>query len=283
MKNRNNTNLAAAAEADESQDSTFHKSIPKLTTYERRRSICDLVGELGKVTVEDLTERFGVSEVSIRSDLNVLDAEGAVLRIRGGAISRQDDEDLPLSIKQGQHHAQKVRIAAEAASLIGNGETVILDSGTTTAEIAKQIRNLKLTSINVITNALNIAAILAGCPHVTVIMPGGILRQNSYSLFGPQAEQALEKFHADRLFLGADSLDPELGLMTPYMLEAQLNAKMIAIARQTIVVADSSKLMRRNLSLIARVECIDMLITDVAAQPETVEMLRAQEVEVRLV
>lgn len=279
MNLRNPQSFTKIVQAEDTKDD----ELSKLAIYERRRIICGLVGERGKVTVEDLADRFGVSTVSIRSDLKALDQEGTILRIRGGAVARREDEDLPLSVKQNLRHAEKVRIAAVAASLIRDGETLILDSGTTTAEIAKQIRSLKLTSINVITNALNVASILAGCSHVTLIMLGGVLRPNSFSLSGPQAEQALEKLYADRLFLGGDSLDPELGLMTPYMLEAQLNAKMIEISRQVVVVADSSKLMRRNLSVIAKADRIHMLITDTEAQVEAVEALRERGVEVRLV
>jgi len=279
MNNRNSTTFQTAAQEEGAND----HELSRLAIYERRRTICDLVGEKGKVTVDELAERFGVSTVSIRSDLKALDLEGTLLRIRGGAVARRDDEDLPLSVKQNLHHAEKVRIAEAAAGLIQDGETVILDSGTTTAEIAKQIRALKVNSINVITNALNVAAILAGCSHVTLIMLGGVLRPNSFSLSGPQAELALENLYADRLFLGGDSIDPELGLMTPYLLEAQLNAKMIQISRQIVVVADSSKLMRRNLSVIAKADRINMLITDTNAQAATVEALRAHGVDVRLV
>jgi DeoR family transcriptional regulator of aga operon len=279
MNNRNSTTFQTAAQGEGAND----HELSRLAIYERRRTICDLVGEKGKVTVDELAERFGVSTVSIRSDLKALDLEGTLLRIRGGAVARRDDEDLPLSVKQNLHHAEKVRIAEAAAGLIQDGETVILDSGTTTAEIAKQIRALKVNSINVITNALNVAAILAGCSHVTLIMLGGVLRPNSFSLSGPQAELALENLYADRLFLGGDSIDPELGLMTPYLLEAQLNAKMIQISRQIVVVADSSKLMRRNLSVIAKADRINMLITDTNAQAATVEALRAHGVDVRLV
>lgn len=279
MNQRNLQAIKKNVQAEDIRD----EELSKLAIYERRRIICDLVGEQGKVTVEELADRFGVSTVSIRSDLKALDQEGTILRIRGGAVARREDEDLPLSVKQNLHHAEKVRIATAAARLIQDGETIILDSGTTTAEIAKQIRALKISSINVITNALNVAAILAGCSHVTLIMLGGVLRPNSFSLSGPQAEQALEKLYADRLFLGGDSLDPELGLMTPYMLEAQLNAKMIDISRQVVVVADSSKLMRRNLSVIAKADRIHMLITDTEAQPMAVDALRERGVDVRLV
>jgi len=113
-------------------------------------------------------------------------------------------------------------------------------------------------------------------------MPGGILRPESNSLSGHMAEAALADLQADRLFLGADGLDPERGVMTPHLPEALLNAKMIAISRQVIAVADSSKLMRRNISLIARVEQLHMLITDSGADPDVVAELRRRGVEVRL-
>ncbi len=162
------------------------------------------------------------------------------------------------------------------AELIRDGETVILDSGTTTTEIAKQIRTLKLASINVITNALNIAVLLANSSHVNVIIPGGVLRQKSLSLSGPQAEQALSTLHADVLFLGVDSLDPQIGLMTPYVLEAQLNAQMIRISQRVVAVTDSSKLLRRNLSVIAPVDQMDVLITDSGADAACIEAIRAR-------
>jgi len=255
----------------------------KLMIEERRRKIREMVEAKGSVTVDELAESFGLSKVSIRSDLRLLDSMGVLVRSRGGALVIRDGDDLPVTIKENLHRAQKIRIAEEAVKQIVDGETIVLDSGSTTAEIAKQIRGLKLNSINVITNALNIAVLLANTPHVNLIMPGGILRNNSFSLSGPQAERALEGLYADRLFLGVDSIDPEIGLMTPYLLEAQLNAKMIQISRRVIAVADASKLMRRNLSVIARMDQIHMLITDRSAQPQMVELFKATGIEVVLV
>jgi len=224
---------------------------PGLLVAERRHRIVELLRAQGKVTVEALAARFATSAVTIRTDLAALEAGGALERTHGGALLRQDNDDRPINVKRTLHHAEKVRIAKAAAALIQDGETVILDSGTTTAEIAKQIRRLEVQSINVITNALNIAALLTD-------------------------------IQADRLFLGADGLDPERGVMTPHLPEAQLNAKMIEISRQVIVVADSSKLMRRNISLIARVEQLHMIITDAGADPDVVAELRRRGVEVRL-
>ena len=254
-----------------------------LAKEERRRHIRALVESQSQGSVAELARRFRVSEVTIRSDLAALADVGALVRIHGGALPPGDGEELPITVKQTLHHAEKVRIAAAAVALVQEGETIILDSGTTTAEIARQVRGLKLRSLNVITNALNIAVLLANAHHVNLIIPGGVLRRKSWSLSGPQAEHALRELQADRLFLGVDSLDPEIGLMTPYVLEARMNAMMIRIARQIVAVTDSSKLLRRNLSVIAPVEQVHLLITDRGAAPDAVAAIRARGVEVRLV
>jgi DeoR family transcriptional regulator, aga operon transcriptional repressor len=254
-----------------------------LLIEERRRRICELLRAEGRVTVDALAARFGTSQVTIRADLSTLESIGALTRTHGGALN-VPDTDQPLDVKQLQHRAEKLRIAEAAAALVRDGDTIVLDSGTTTAEIARRIRTrLELNSVNVITNALNIAALLIDVPSVRLIMPGGILRRESNSLSGHIAEAALANLQADRLYLGADGVDPQIGVMTPHLPEAQLNAKMIQISRQVVVVADSSKFMRRNISLIAKVEQIHMLITDRAAPAEAVEELRQRGVEVRLV
>lgn len=254
-----------------------------LLLEERRRQIRELILEKGSVATEELAERFHTSMVTIRGDLKALADAGALVRTHGGAVVLRDNEDIPIGIKETLHLAEKMRIASAAAAMIRDGETIMLDSGSTTGEIAKKIRTLPLQSINVITNALNVAVILANAPHVRLVMLGGVLRPNSYSLSGPQAEAALAGLQADRLFLGVDSLDPEVGLMTPHLYEAQLNAQMIRSSRQVIAVADSSKLSRRNLSVIAKVEQIHMLITDTAASPSVVSALQQRGLEVLMV
>jgi DeoR family transcriptional regulator of aga operon len=256
---------------------------PDLLIEERRRRIRELVDERGRVTVIELATRFDMSQVTARKDLKALADIGAVVRTRGGALAQRDDEDLPIGIKQSLHRAEKMRIAEAAVKLISDGQTIVLDSGTTTAEIAKQIRGLKVQSINVITNALNIAVLLAGAPHVTLIMLGGVLRPSSYSLGGPQAEAALQGLHADLLFLGFDALDPEIGVMTTRLLEARLNQGMLDISRSVVAVGDSSKIGRRGLSVIAKIEQIDRLITDSGIAAEKVEALRSRGAQVELV
>jgi DeoR family transcriptional regulator of aga operon len=257
------------------------KKQPRLLVEERRRRIMELLEDQERVTVEELVARFSVSAVTIRGDLDALAEAGLLIRSHGGALKRDEAaDDVPIAVKEAQHHAEKVRIGQAAAQMVRDGETIMLDSGTTTAEIARQIRALRLSSLNVITNALNIAMELATVPFVRLIMIGGILRQMSYSLSGPHAEQTLRHLHADRLFLGVDGIDPEIGLMTPDVLEAQLNAIMIQVSREVVVVADSSKFERRSLSVISRIEAVHKLITDARVDPERLAALRARNVEV---
>lgn len=257
------------------------KKQPRLLVEERRRRIMELLESQERVTVEELVGRFSVSAVTIRGDLDALAEAGLLIRSHGGALKRDEAaDDVPIAVKETQNHAEKVRIGQAAAQMIRDGETIMLDSGTTTAEIARQIRALRLSSLNVITNALNIAMELATVPFVRLIMIGGILRQMSYSLSGPHAEQTLRHLHADRLFLGVDGLDPEIGLMTPDVLEAQLNAIMIQVSREAVVVADASKFERRSLSVISRIEAVHKVITDSRVSPEMIAALRARGVEV---
>ncbi len=253
-----------------------------LLVGERRHRILDLLTKQGRVTVDELASTFAISTATIRNDLTALAAMGALERTHGGALLSRDNQDQPIAVKRTLHHAEKVRIAKEAVALIRDGETIILDSGTTTAEIAKQIRQLQLQSLNVITIALNIAVLLADVRGIRLIMPGGVLRPESNAFSGYMAEATIAGLRADTLFLGADALDPESGLMTPHLMEAQLNSRMIAISRQVVAVADSSKLMRRNVCLIGPVEQLHMLITDNAADPSVVAELRRRGVEVRL-
>ncbi len=237
-----------------------------------------------RVTVGELVDDFGVSAVTVRGDLGALAEAGAVRRSHGGALRHKGaHEDVPITVKETLQHAEKVRIGDAASRMIRDGETIMLDSGTTTAEIARLLPHRKLRSLTVITNALNIAMEVAAQPNVRLIMIGGILRQMSYSLVGPHAEQILQGLHADRLFLGVDGLDPDIGLMTPDVLEARLNALMIQVSREVVVVADAAKFHRRSLSVIAKLDAVHRVITDRAVPEESVALLRARGVDVLVV
>lgn len=255
----------------------------RLLVEERKRRILQVLDTQERATVEELATRFHVSTVTIRGDLDALAGAGLLVRSHGGALKRLDLQDAPIAVKETLHHGEKVRIGHAAAQMIQQDETIILDSGTTTAEIARQLKFLKLRSLTVITNALNIAVELSNLPHIRVIMIGGLLRQMSYSTVGPHAEQLLRALTADRLFLGVDGLDPTIGLTTPDVLEAQLNALMIRVSREVIAVADSSKFLRRSLSVIASVNDVHRIITDDKVDPQIVAGLRARNIDVMVV
>jgi DeoR family transcriptional regulator of aga operon len=256
----------------------------RLLVEERRRRILETLDRQERVTVEELVRRFGVSAVTIRGDLDALAEDGALVRTHGGALRPVEaPEDLPIAVKQTRRHAEKVRIARAAVRMIGDGETILLDSGSTTLEVARALRTLEVESLSVVTNALNVAMEIATLSRIRLIMTGGILRQMSYSLAGPPAEQVLDRIRADRLFLGVDGLDPDIGLMTPDVFEARLNAHMIDISREVVVVADSTKFGRRSLSVIAGLDRAHKLITDSGAPPERVAEIQALGVEVIIV
>ena len=228
-----------------------------------------------------IVRQFAVSAVTIRKDLDALTDAGAIVRSHGGALKPiSGPTDIAINVKEILHHEEKVRIGAAAAALVQNDETIILDSGTTTLEVARQIAGRKFRSLTVITNGLNIAAELARLPYVRLIMIGGIVRHVSYSVVGPHAEQMLQGLNADRLFLGVDGLDLQIGLMTPDVLEAQLNGLLIRVAHEVNVVADATKFKRRSLSLIARLDAVHRVITDDKIDEDTVAALRSKGIEV---
>jgi len=161
-------------------------------------------------------------------------------------------------------------------------ETVILCSGSTSAEVASQLRRAPLEHVTVITYALNIASRLADVANISLVMVGGILRQVSSAFVGPHAEQVMRSMHADHCFLSTVGLDLEVGLTTLDIMEAQLNLLMIQAAREVTVLADSSKFGRRSLAVIAELTMVQRVITDTGAPADAVEALRARGVEVIL-
>ncbi|HWQ54894.1 MAG TPA: DeoR/GlpR family DNA-binding transcription regulator [Bryobacteraceae bacterium] len=253
----------------------------RLLGEERRRKILEVLDREGRVMVDDLVRRFKVSAVTARADLDALAERGTLVRSHGGAVRLiSPSQDYPLKFKEGLHHGEKVRIAGAAMQFIQPGFTILLDSGTTTGQIARQIRLQKIKPLTVITNALNIAMELADFQGVSLIMIGGILRHVSNSFVGPQAERMLQDLHADHCFLAVDGLDAESGLSTPDVLEAQLNALMIKVSSQVTAVADASKFGRRSLSVICAVDRVRRIITDDRITPVTLAALEARGVEV---
>lgn len=235
----------------------------KHNTVERRAKILQLLSDNNKVFVNELSNEFGVSEVTIRNDLEQLEIKKLLIRARGGAMSVTHvvSYDQHLGEKHKLHMPEKSRIGKAAALLIKDSDTVILDSGTTTLEIVKNLLP-ELNNVTIITNALNIANHLVSSQNINLIIPGGVLRKNSLSLIGPLAEKSFKNFFVDKVFLGVDGFDAMNGISTPNLEEAYLNQIMIEVAREVIIVTDSSKFLRKSLAFICKLERIDTVITD---------------------
>ena len=253
-----------------------------LLNEERRREILSVLDRDGRVLVKDLARHFRISQITIRKDLEFLDGQGVIQRTHGGALPVQAGAllDPTLREKGKLHRKAKTQIARAAVSLVEEGQSVLLDSGTTTTAIARALKDM--SRLTVITNAINIAAELAGT-HIDVILTGGTLRNNSFSLVGPLAERTLRQLSADILFLGVDGFDTKAGLFTPNLLESEVNRVMVEIARRTIAVCDSSKFGRRSLCNIMPVNAVDEVITDKDIPKSDLHALKEAGVKVRLV
>lgn len=249
---------------------------------ERRRLILRILNRDGRVLVGDLAKHFRTSQVTIRKDLDVLQIHGRVHRTHGGALPARESalEDPTLGEKEKLHRKEKLQIAAAAAGMVREGQVVILDSGTTTSAIARALREFQ--NLTIITNAVNIAADLSGS-SLEVILTGGTLRKNSFSLVGPIAEETLRRLNADILFLGVDGFDVHYGLSTPNLLEAKVNKAMMDVARVVVAVCDSSKFGRRSLSSIAPLSAVHHLITDRGIPKPDLNALKKTGIQVTLV
>ncbi len=249
-------------------------------TVSRRNKILDHIKETGEVLITRLSKEFDVSEVTIRNDLGHLERKNLLVRARGGAINIENHVgiDQRIAEKNKIHSNEKAAIGKLASSLINDGDTIIIDSGTTTAEIVKHLDRIKY--LNVITNALNIVNMLMAHPAVNVIIPGGYLRQNAMSLVGPLAEKNLRNFYVDKVFLSTDGFDTRQGIFTPNIDEAHLNGIMIEITKEVILVTDSSKFKRKSLAFICGLDKIRKVVTDSGIEPDDKKRLEDAGIEV---
>ena len=272
--------MPAKSEQPESSPAGAHGD--SMLIDERRQHILTLVQQDGRVLVGDLSRRLGISQITIRKDLDYLQSRGLVQRAHGGALLPQNGAlfDPSFPEKQSRNSEEKRRIAAAAAGMVEEGQCIILDSGTTTTLIAQALK--RFASLTVVTNAINIAADLTGT-NFEVILTGGTLRKNSYSLVGPLAEELLAEMHADVLFLGVDGFDVESGVTTPNVLESRVNRAMVRSAKRVVVVCDATKFSRRSFSRIVPVSAIHDVITDSRVPADISESLRAQGVSVTVV
>jgi len=248
---------------------------------ERIQEILKVLEKEKRVLINDLCKTFNTSAVTIRKDLGVMEKQGLLKRTHGGAIlSKPLFPGLPLNEKQKLHLEEKERIAEEAVKMVHEGDVVIIDSGSTTTQLARKMKGLK--GVTVITNAVNIALELLDS-ELEIILTGGVLQKISYTLIGPLAEDVLRKISADKLFQGVDGIDYEIGLTTPDITEANTSRVMMQRAGENILLADSSKFGRRSLGVICQIKEIDKIITTKKMDKLELKKLNDMGVEVIIV
>ena len=250
----------------------------------RRALILQILEQNAEVRVTELSRSTGISEVTIRKDLNILQRRNLLIRTHGGAMRKPVDnlnEDTSVEKKRMFNFKEKQRIGEEAAKLINDGDFIMLDSGSTTLEVAKNLD--RFNHLHIITNAMNIATELTRYKRFDVMLLGGTVRVNSLSTVGPLALSTMRNFSGYKLFLGVDSFSLDNGVSTASLEEALLNQIMIQQAAQVIAVFDSSKFNKRSFVHIADPAQLTTIITDRAIPVGMPSKLKALGIEVRLV
>lgn len=244
---------------------------------QRREKILELIREDGHAKVLDLSKIFKVTEVTIRQDLERLEKEGFIEREHGGAFLKNIGTHVKNIALQNQNNIpEKIAIAKKALSFINDGDTIILDSGSTTTEIAKLITGYK--NLTVITNALNIALILGADPGITLVVTGGEFKAPTLSLTGQKAADFFNNIHVDKLFLATAGIALKSGLTYPSISDICVKRAMIDSANEVYLVADSSKIGTNSFASLGALSLINCLITDSKITAENISLLEAHEV-----
>jgi DeoR family transcriptional regulator, aga operon transcriptional repressor len=254
----------------------------RLFRQERLDLIRDKLQQTGYVSVTELSEDLGVSAVTIRTDLDNLEAEGQLQRTHGGAVPLHTSEEvLSFASRQRSQSEVKDRIGAAAAALVNDGEAIVLDASTTAWHMARHLINHR--DLAVVTNGLHVAIELLRGPGISVMMPGGRIWREAGAVVGPAVRPTPDGFNLQRVFFGGRGFTLEAGLSDPNHEEVQLKRSYIGAARELTVMVDSTKFGRVAFSTIATVDQITRLITDTAAPPEMLDALRARGIEVIVV
>ncbi len=255
----------------------------KLFLQERLDQIVTLLHEEGRISVAELSDRFGVSAVTIRNDLATLEGQRRLVRTHGGAmLPPPPDSDLPaFALRKELHLGQKERIGRAAAELVRDGDAIALDASTTAWQIAHHLKDRR--ELTVVTNGLFIALEFVDSPGVTVVMPGGTLRPASASLVGEEGACILEGYHLQKAFFGAGGFTLEEGLTDTSPDEVDLKRRMLERSKEVIAVVDSSKWGQVTFAPLANVEQLQRVIVDDGAPEDMVQALRERGVQVVLV
>jgi DeoR/GlpR family transcriptional regulator of sugar metabolism len=246
-----------------------------LLAEQRRSLILDEVRRRGGVRVNELTRKLGVSDMTVRRDLDALARQGVLEKVHGGAVPvvEASTHEPGFEAKSGLELTAKEDIARAAAKLVAPGAAIALSGGTTTYALAQQL--LDVPDLTVVTNSVRVADVFHAAQRTsgprqgaaTVVLTGGV-RTPSDSLVGPVADQAIAALHFDLLFLGVHGISVEAGLSTPNLAEAETNRRLVQSARRVVVVADHTKWGKVGLSSFASLERVDTLVTDAGLPDE---------------
>jgi DeoR family fructose operon transcriptional repressor len=249
-----------------------------LFAEERKIQIVELVNNRKKATVQELCDHFRVSSATIRNDLRDLERQNQLIRTHGGAmIKSQTGHEVRIDKRDVQRPQEKQRIARAAVKLIEDGDSIVVDTGTTTYELAVLLNQRR--NLTVVTNDLKIALLLEQYDEVTVLLMGGILRRHFHSTVGDAGKRMLAELSVDKAFMGANSVSAAEGASTPDINTAETKRAMIGIASQVVLLCDSDKINRRSFAKFAEPEQIDTLVTD-AIDDESARQFEQNDVEI---
>ncbi len=250
-----------------------------MSSDRRRLDITTLLVERGAVNISELADSFGISHMTIRRDLEILEMEGYARRIRGGAISAVSRSyEPPILQRQNIEHAAKTAIGKAAADLLEEGETAIIDVGTTTLEMAKAI-NPRL-ALTIVTSSILIATELSAKPQIRTILSGGVVRKGEMSLIGARAEDCMSDINCDSVFLGVAGISEEKGLTEYNLDDTRVKQAAIRSARRVVVLADATKIGRVAFANVAPISQIDVLVTNASPQNKIILALESEGVEI---
>lgn len=254
-----------------------------MIAVERRANLLQELNKSDYVQVAELARKFGISTATIRRDLSEMETEGLCIRKRGGAIRSNQGVtlELPYNIKQNQYIEEKKRIAETAVSWVQDGDTLILDAGSTSYAVACLLSYKR--RITVVTNDLQIAVRLAANPGISLICTGGIARPNVFSLQGSQVESFFNNLKVDKTFLGADAIHSDGTVSNVNIEEVPIKQAMLRAAKQVILIADSSKFEKTGFAKVCHLSDIAVIITDSGISKSALDLIGSLNIKVIIV
>jgi DeoR family transcriptional regulator, aga operon transcriptional repressor len=255
-----------------------------ISSYERQEHLHDLITKQQRISIAQICQHFSISEATARRDLDALAEKGKIRRVHGGAIAiQQAPPELPVLQRAAEQAEHKRQIGKLAATLVEDGDTIFLGSGSTVLEVARCLQDRQQQDrqqLTVVTNSLLVVNALSAAPGITLVGLGGIFRKSELSFIGHITEQAVAELHADKIILGIHALDPVGGLTSDYLQETMTDRAILRSGKQVIIVADHSKCGRVSTAFVAPITVVNTLVTDRDIPPKQVEELIAKGIHV---